>query len=297
MEGEMATGRGGVVAVGEFRPGGGAGDKDRLLPLIGDHHLLGGAHFQALADQGNLRRDGGDFIGGDQAQVAGGAIENMVAFVVHDAVPEFLAGVGLEGDHPMGGFIIEAVSDGEFAPGTAVGVGVRDGDFGEAANGGDVGVGGLEGGAHGLDIAGVRVAFGADAIPDPVVRFAFRSQGDFADGQDHVLEVLADHRGVLAGRAADDHPAGDDAALRFGSLVEKFPARGQEQAAHAQGAELEKIAPGEIGLAVEQGELGNHQGITCTTVPTAAKLYSQAASSVRRLTQPWLIGTPKLLCQ
>ena len=39
-----------------------------------------------------------------------------------------------------------------------------------------------------------------------------------------------------------------------------------------------------------------HQCVT-TGVPTTAQLNSHAASWVRMLTQPWLIGRPKLLCQ
>src|SRR5688572_19911872 len=44
----------------------------------------------------------------------------------------------------------------------------------------------------------------------------------------------------------------------------------------------------------------HHLTLHCTTrtsVPTSAHPNSHAASSVRRLTQPWLMGVPKLLCQ
>ena len=39
------------------------------------------------------------------------------------------------------------------------------------------------------------------------------------------------------------------------------------------------------------------QLITDTAVPTGAHSYIQAAMSMGRLTQPWLMGAPKLLCQ
>src|SRR5215218_6143756 len=38
-------------------------------------------------------------------------------------------------------------------------------------------------------------------------------------------------------------------------------------------------------------------GTTRTGVPTGAQSYSQAATSSGKLTQPWLIGVPKLSCQ
>lgn len=36
---------------------------------------------------------------------------------------------------------------------------------------------------------------------------------------------------------------------------------------------------------------------TSTGVPFADQKYSHSASGVRMLTQPWLTGSPKLLCQ
>ena len=38
-------------------------------------------------------------------------------------------------------------------------------------------------------------------------------------------------------------------------------------------------------------------GMISTGVPTGAQSYNQAATSIGKLTQPWLIGVPKLLCQ
>src|SRR5829696_7971807 len=39
------------------------------------------------------------------------------------------------------------------------------------------------------------------------------------------------------------------------------------------------------------------QEMTLTAVPTSAHPYIQAAMSIGRLTQPWLIGVPKFECQ
>jgi hypothetical protein len=38
-------------------------------------------------------------------------------------------------------------------------------------------------------------------------------------------------------------------------------------------------------------------GVIVTGMPSGAQSYIQAATSIGRLMQPWLIGTPKLACQ
>jgi len=45
--------------------------------------------------------------------------------------------------------------------------------------------------------------------------------------------------------------------------------------------------------------MGHAPRLQCTTtsVPIGAQRYSHAAFTVGRLTQPWLIGRPKLACQ
>ncbi len=39
------------------------------------------------------------------------------------------------------------------------------------------------------------------------------------------------------------------------------------------------------------------QGTISTAIPTGAQPYSHSATPIGRLTQPWLIGAPKLSCQ
>jgi hypothetical protein len=42
---------------------------------------------------------------------------------------------------------------------------------------------------------------------------------------------------------------------------------------------------------------GEGQGMMVMAVPSGAQRYIHSATSIGRLTQPWLIGAPKLLCQ
>ena len=191
-----------------------------------------------------------------------------------------------------------------------MGVNVGDTYFGQQSPGGNFLKRHIRQVAHRLDRGGMGQSESLDLVPDSVMLGHWVPDPGCQDLEYVVtpqsLELLAGKRWPaedVQGRI--EHPS-EQTGLRLDRGA--CPSYGNPQGHQAHAGESQKLSPRER---IRQFDSVSHAmtpsadllqdsgryGCTLTSVPTEAKLYSHSASGMVRLTQPRLMGVPKLLCQ